>query len=158
MIVVCDTGPLNYLALIGHLDVLPALYGQVVVPPAVLSELSRPSSPDSVRRLLKTTPSWLVIGQVPPTDQDLSELGDGEQQAISLARSLHADLLLCDDKDARDAAQRKALHVIGTLGVLQEASRNGLLNLQDTLVKLRATNFRISRSLLDRILEDRGQS
>ena len=128
MIVVSDTGPLNYLALIGHLDVLPALYGQVVVPPAVVSELSRPSSPEPVRKLLKSAPSWLIVGQAPAADQNLSGLGDGEQQAITLAQSLHADLLLCDDKDARDAAQRKALLVIGTLGILQEAARNGLLN------------------------------
>jgi len=158
MIVVSDTGPINYLALIGHLDVLPALYGQVVIPPAVVNELSRSSSPDLVRRLFESLPSWLIIGPLPAADQDLSELGDGEQQAISLASSLHADLLLCDDKDARDAAQRKALRVIGTLGVLQEASRNGLLNLRDALMKLRATNFRISRSLIDRILDDPAQT
>jgi len=158
MIVVSDTGPLNYLALIGHVDTLSKLYGQVVIPPAVLKELSRPTSPDSIRKLVEFTPSWLIIGSVPAIEQDLSQLGDGEQQAISLARSLHADLLLCDDKDAREAAQRKALRVIGTLGVLQEASRNGLLTLRDALVKLRATNFRISPSVIDRILEDAGQS
>ncbi len=28
MIVVSDTGPLNYLTLIGHLEILPALYGR----------------------------------------------------------------------------------------------------------------------------------
>jgi predicted nucleic acid-binding protein len=45
MIVISDTGPLNYLTLIGHLDVLPALYDSVVIPPAVVVELSRPSTP-----------------------------------------------------------------------------------------------------------------
>ena len=41
MIVVADTSPLNYL-LIGHIDVLEAIYGEVVIPPAVQDEMPRP--------------------------------------------------------------------------------------------------------------------
>ena len=158
MIVVSDTGPLNYLAVIGNLDALATLYAQVIIPPAVLSELSRASNPDAVKKLVQSKPAWLRIEQVAQVDADLSDLGDGEQQAITLARSLRADLLLCDDKDARDAALRKQLHVIGTLGVLQQASQAGLLDLRDALTKLRTTNFRISRSLLDRILQQADPS
>ena len=154
MIVVSDTGPLNYLALIGHVEALPKLYEVVVIPKAVASELSRPSCPETVRALIESPPVWLRIDQAPESDPDLRALGDGEQQAITLARTLHADLLLCDDRDARDAALRKNLRVIGTLGVLQEASQNGLLDLADALAKLRNTNFRVSKSLIDRILED----
>ena len=35
MIVLSDTSPINYLILIGHIDILPTLFGQIVVPPAV---------------------------------------------------------------------------------------------------------------------------
>ena len=153
MIVVSDTDPLNYLALIGHVEALPMLYEVVIIPKAVASELSRPSCPETVRALIESPPVWLRIDQAPESDPDLSALGEGEQQAISLAQTLHADLLLCDDRDARDAALRKNLRVIGTLGVLQEASQNGLLDLADALAKLRNTNFRVSKSLIDRILE-----
>jgi len=45
MIVVSDTSPLNYLVLIGADHVLPALFGQVVAPPAVLAELQRTKTP-----------------------------------------------------------------------------------------------------------------
>ena len=102
MIVVSDTGPLNYLALIGHLEALPKLYEVVVIPKAVASELSSPSCPETVRALIESPPVWLRIDQAPESDPDLSALGEGEQQAIALARTLHADLLLCDDRDARD--------------------------------------------------------
>lgn len=158
MIVVSDTGPLNYLALIGHVEALPTLYEVVVIPKAVASELSRPSCPETVRALIESPPVWLRIDQAPESDPDLRALGEGEQQAIALARTLHADLLLCDDRDARDAALRKNLRVIGTLGVLQEASQNGLLDLADALAKLRNTNFRVSKSLIARILEDHRRS
>ena len=39
-VVVADTSPLNYLVLIGELAILPSLYGQVVMPPEVLAELT----------------------------------------------------------------------------------------------------------------------
>ena len=39
MIVIADTGPLNYLVLIGDVDVLQPLYARVIVPEAVVKEL-----------------------------------------------------------------------------------------------------------------------
>ena len=42
MVVIADTSPLNYLILIGHVDVLKELYGEVVIPRAVLVELRHP--------------------------------------------------------------------------------------------------------------------
>ena len=53
MIDVSDTSPLNYLVLIEAVEVLPALFGRVVVPPAVIEELQAqgaarmPSTPGS---------------------------------------------------------------------------------------------------------------
>ncbi len=39
MIVVADTSPINYLVLIGHIEILPHFYGRILVPPAVWEEL-----------------------------------------------------------------------------------------------------------------------
>jgi predicted nucleic acid-binding protein len=39
MIVVADTSPLNYLVLIGVVNVLEPLYGRVVIPNRVATEL-----------------------------------------------------------------------------------------------------------------------
>ena len=47
------TTPLRYLILIDYAHVLPALYGRVVVPPAVVAELNQQRTPDLVR-------SWLA--------------------------------------------------------------------------------------------------
>jgi predicted nucleic acid-binding protein len=49
MIVIADTGPLNYLVLIGEVDVLPHLYTRVIVPEAVVKELRAAGAPASVR-------------------------------------------------------------------------------------------------------------
>jgi|SRR5208282_5293717 len=40
MIVIADTGPLNYLVLIGEVDVLPPLCTRVIMPEAVVKELN----------------------------------------------------------------------------------------------------------------------
>jgi predicted nucleic acid-binding protein len=40
-VVVADTSPLNYLVLIEAIDLLPTLYGRVVVPEPVLAEFAR---------------------------------------------------------------------------------------------------------------------
>ena len=66
MIIVSDTGPLNYLALLEHLDVLPTLYGQVIIPRAVADELSQPASPTILRSILQAPSTWLRVDD-PPT-------------------------------------------------------------------------------------------
>jgi predicted nucleic acid-binding protein len=48
-IVVSDTSPLNYLLLCGAADVLPRLFGRVIVPRAVLAELGSDDAPPIVR-------------------------------------------------------------------------------------------------------------
>ncbi len=47
-VVVSDTTPLNYLILIGDVDILPRLLGRVLVPPAVIKELKHPQTPPPV--------------------------------------------------------------------------------------------------------------
>ena len=61
MIVVADTTPLNYLILIEQTQLLPCLYGQVLIPPAVLIELSDPRSPNLVRQWIAQSTEWLQV-------------------------------------------------------------------------------------------------
>ena len=39
-LVIADTGPVNYLVLIGQIDLLPALFDKVILPSAVRAELT----------------------------------------------------------------------------------------------------------------------
>ncbi len=118
MLVIADTSPLSALAEIGHVDVLPALFHEVLIPPQVAAELAHPRAPQAVRELLAALPAWLQI-RAPHTLLSIPELDSGEVEAISLAVELHADLLLIDEKDGREygdnagsesPAQRASLH------------------------------------------------
>lgn len=150
MIVVSDSGPLNYLIWIDAVDVLPQLYETVVIPEAVQRELSHPKAPTQVRQWIASLPNWVSV-QSPRVLLALS-VDIGEQEAISLAVEIGADLILLDDRSGREAAEAQELSVTGTLGVLRQAARRGLIDLADILNKLRQTNFRASPELMRSLL------
>jgi len=107
MLVVTDTTPINYLVLIGHVDILLSLYGHVVIPQAVVGDLQHPQTPAIVRAWIAAHPSWCTI-QSPhgPPDSTLLYLGDGEREALMLFQELGADAVLTDDSEAYEEAQR----------------------------------------------------
>ena len=144
MIVVADTGPLNYLVLIGAVDVLQPLYTHVIVPKTVAAELRRTGAPVAVQTWIAQPPDWLEVRPDPPSDPTLRFLDPGEGAALSLAELLRVDEILIDERDGRTEAERRHLHVTGTLGVLAGAHLAGLLDFDQALARLRATNFRLS--------------
>jgi predicted nucleic acid-binding protein len=153
-IVIADTSPLNYLICLGCVDILRALHSQLLAPRAVLAELSHPSAPPEVRAWLMALPHWIEFVSVPEVDLTLpANLGAGEREAISLARVTPNSLLLIDDRDGRLAAAERKIEIAGTMAVLSEASLRGLLDLRETVVRLRTLGFRISAAHESAILE-----
>ena len=93
-LVVADTSPIFYLLSIGHIDLLPQLFGTLLVPDAVYRELCHPTAPAILREWIGVIPDWLRVTAVRQIedDPDLRKLGAGERAAISLALSVQADL------------------------------------------------------------------
>lgn len=60
-LVIADTGPINYLVLIGNIDLLPVLFERVILPSAVKAELTDPDTPPSVRNWIAGPPGWLDV-------------------------------------------------------------------------------------------------
>ena len=155
MIVVSDTSSLCYLLLVNQIDVLQALYDVVIIPQAVAHELSAPKTPSVVKNWLAYPPSWLQIQVTEPSQSDeLKLLDPGEREAILLAEQLNADLVILDDKAARRLAEERGLRIIGLLGILKDASRIGLLDLETTFEQLRESGFWVAPSLLERLLAE----
>jgi predicted nucleic acid-binding protein len=150
MIVVADTGPLHYLILLDHVELLHRFYGQVVVPDAVAIELSSPSAPSPVRDWMARAPPWLSV--VPVESDKVQAITDdldlGERAAIALAATMHADLLLIDDAAGRAEARRRNLRVTGTLGVLRVAAELELVDVPALIVRIKATSFYADDALL----------
>ena len=151
--VVADTSPLNYLILIRAEELLVQLYGEVWIPPAVQAELFHRNAPTLVRSFMASPPPWLFVREPSTTDPLLAHLDVGEAAAILLAEQLKAPVLLIDERAGVQAARDRGLHVTGTLGVLDEAARRGLIDLQVALEGLRQTTFRMSDRLARLLLD-----
>ena len=155
MSAVSNTTPLNYLILIGRVEILRELHDLIVIPEAVYEELTSPHTPKLVRDWNLNKPDWLRVQETPAiTDRTLDEVQIGERQAIVLAQQIQSQFIILDDRRARRLAHDRGLNVIGTLGILTTAAEKGLITLRDALDALKTTNFRVSASLLESLADE----
>ncbi|MBI3210499.1 MAG: DUF3368 domain-containing protein [Candidatus Solibacter usitatus] len=158
-VVVADASPINYLLLIDCVDLLRVLYTRIVIPHEVFAELTADGAPPQNASWIRTHPAWIEVQAVPvevPLRFEINEsdLDAGELAAIRIALADADSLLLIDETAGRAVASRLGVANTGTLGVLLAGARAGLVDLQASLHKLRATNFRISQSLIDKLLSE----
>jgi predicted nucleic acid-binding protein len=74
-LIVADTSPIFYLLSIGHIDLLPQLFGNVFVPEAVHKELGHPAAPKLVREWVAVLPAWMEVTPVNAIDCRLPTAG-----------------------------------------------------------------------------------
>ena len=155
IVVVADTTPLHYLVVIGYESLLPALFTKVWIPATVAGELRHERTPVLVRRWAENFPSWVEVRAVdaPAATHEVAGLDRGEWEAIELAREIHANLLLIDERAGVMVARAQGFTVTGTLGVLVEAARSGLISIDEALARLAQTNFRRTPDLFVRTQE-----
>jgi uncharacterized protein len=127
--VISNTSPLQYLHQIGLLDLLPTMYGKVIVPAAVIAELAEGRKGG----ISLPEPELLTWAEVRSAkDQKIlpaiTGLGPGEREAISLGTELPNSLLILDDQLARRHAALLGMNFTGTLGILLKAKTTGRLN------------------------------
>jgi predicted nucleic acid-binding protein len=156
MTVVSNTGPLNYLIVVGAVHHLPTLYSTLLVPQEVLGELCHQGAPVDVRTWAQDPPEWVLVPSSSGSaraDASLAFLGAGEAAVIATAEAVGADLLLIDERAGRSEAERRGFRVTGTLGVLDRAAVHGLLDFRASIDSLRKTRFRADSALVDALLE-----
>jgi predicted nucleic acid-binding protein len=152
IVVVSDTSPINYLVLIGHIEVLPAIFGKVLIPVAVHEELQQEGAPPAIRSWVSSLPGWVEIRKPTFVDESM-ELGKGEMEAIALAKETEADFLLIDERKGSQAARDRHLKTAGTLAVLDRSDALGLLDFEQAVSKLQKTNFRAPQALIGTMTE-----
>jgi uncharacterized protein len=145
--VICNTSPLQYLHQIGVLEILPAIYGRILVPRAVVDEIGK-GREAGVNLPDLATLNWIEIREVAPTTWPVPrDIHRGEAEVIALARTLGDVRLILDDLAARRHARLLDLSVTGTLGVLWKARQNNILDrLQPYVERLTACGFRLADS------------
>jgi hypothetical protein len=160
VIIVSDTSPITNLAAIGQLDLLRQLYGSVIIPEAVYNEMVGVNKivPGAVE---VQTLSWIqtqtVINslQVTEIQENNESIHLGEAEAIILSLEMKADLLLMDERRGRIVATNYGINVIGLLGVLLQAKKQGLIPVIKPLIDQLITqaDFRVSPQLYTVVLQ-----
>lgn len=154
LLVIADTSPIRYLVQIGQIDLLCRLFENVSIPIEVAEELRDPSAPFAVQLWIKDPPAWLKeFGEI--DDPELKTLDPGERSAIALGISLKADLILIDERKGNAVALRKGFETTGTLGLLDLAATRGLIDLMDSVERLKRPNFRYRQKIMDGMLAER---
>jgi uncharacterized protein len=124
--VFCNTTPFIALASIDRLDLLHQVLGDISVADAVVEECAR-GGPIPVPAL-RNLPWITVYPDLPPKDWSaVLDLDRGEQQTLLLARHHGSDLVVIDERRARNLAEYLGLRVTGTLGILAKAKASGLI-------------------------------
>ena len=161
---VANASPLIALARIDQFSLLQSLFQNILVPEAVWAEvvLQGTGKPAADLAITAEQQGWLQRGQVDDTFAVAvlqANLGDGEAEAIVLAREVDASWLLLDDDLARTHAIRLGLSVKGTAGILLAAYFAGLLpDLKFTLDQLRSHGFWLSDRTYSAILDQANRA
>ena len=140
--VVADSTCLIALERIGQIEILPALFESVLIPPAVAQEfgISLP---------------WLKVERL--SDRALAValkmmIDDGEAEAITLSQEQKCRIIL-DDRQARNVGSHMGLRFIGTVGILLLAKQRGILpTIKPVLQNLDDTGFYVSAALKEEAL------
>ncbi len=164
MRVVSNTSPLTNLGVIGRLEWVREEFGSVVIPEAVWRELSDLEHAEGKHALLAAKQAgWMVVERADNRAlvQSLArELDAGEAEALALAVSTAADLLLIDESAGRRVATSHGVVVTGALGIVLRAKKCGrvasMAEVIDRLVS--EAGFYISAQVRAQFLAEAGEA
>ena len=160
MIVISDTSCIGYLIIIDKLILLKENFSKIIVPEIVHKEILQLSSKYDVNRYLKA--EWITSRPITNNrlyKELLSQVDEGESEAIVLSQEIHADLLLIDERKGTEVARSFGIRTIGLLGVLLLSKQKKLIPLvQPILHELIAnTTFRITKILYTNVLKQANE-
>jgi predicted nucleic acid-binding protein len=156
VLVVVDSGPVISLALIGKLDILEAIYGEICTSEAVWQEISRYSG------LFNIPQARILEGRVKKlagSNPFVGLMDSGEAEASALCLELKADYFIVDDRVARRIAEKWGIRCAGTLAALAKAKELTLISaLRPLFSTLLSHNRYYKKDLLNLILADYGEA
>lgn len=123
---VADTSPISFLLRIGRTDLLAALFGTVIIPQAVADELDRGRATFGEWRSRLPFIEIRPVSPSPVLTLLDSALDPGEAQSIALAVE-EKTLLIIDERAGHREAVKLKVPVMGTVRLLLEAKRRGII-------------------------------
>lgn len=157
--VIADTSALVYLHRIGQLHLLKEYYREILVPSAVAAELEQGKSKGAVVPSLDNY-TWIEVKEVQYSKVIplVTDLGPGELEVILLGIEIKDSLVILDDLMARRVARMMDLKVIGILGIILKAKREGRIDsMSQALESLQQQGMWISEALARQLIKAAGE-
>ncbi|MEM9568247.1 MAG: DUF3368 domain-containing protein [Cyanobacteria bacterium P01_A01_bin.3] len=149
-----DVSPLIFLMKAELLDLLHSFYERVLVPTAVVNEVSQYGADDLTAKASSAT-DWLEVAppvQIPSKLQNVS-LGNGETSVLAWSLLHPGTEVILDDLAARRCASKLGLPVRGTLGLAIAAKQRGYVEEARPLIEqLKEAGMYLSDSVINRAL------
>lgn len=155
---VANASPIIVLARCSHLDLLTELSREVLIPQAVVDEIVSGSPADPARQLIES--GWGARAVPRLVSPELLEwgLGPGETSVLALAQERAPAVALLDDAAARTCAKAIGVPVIGSLGIIVRAKKQGLLpSAAEAVRTLRDTGLYLDNETIHRALQLIGE-
>jgi predicted nucleic acid-binding protein len=144
-IIISDTSCLIALSKIGLLHILKDLYQEIIITKEVKDEFG------------EILPDWIVVLNVKNIKRQseiAKKLDKGEASSIALALEIQDSILIIDEIKGRKLALSLKIEIIGTIGILLLANKNGLLkDVIGTILKLVNKGFRLSDKIVENLIE-----
>ncbi len=159
MIVVSDTTPIISLLKINQLELLQKLFQKVLIPEAVFCELTSNTRFQSEAEYIRTCDFIERVTVEHDRSVELlrraTGLDAGESEAIVYTDESKAEVLLMDEAKGRQVAKQMGLRIMGTIGILLVAYKDGWLKKEEImqcLNTLRNAGRHISETLYEQLL------
>ena len=161
MVVVADTSPLTALLHLNKLHLVIDLYQSVYVPNTVANEMRELVSFGYDVSFLNDKEHYFIrsANNTQLIEELCKVLDPGEAEAIVLAKEVHADLLLIDEKLGKEIAVKQNIKCKGVIGLLIDAKAQGFIPELKPLLHDLVSNlkFRISENIFNLALKKAGE-
>jgi predicted nucleic acid-binding protein len=155
-----NASPLIFLTEVGLLEVLRQPGTPVLVPDAVLEEISRLGPHDPAIQAVGSSP-WIQIVTTPPIPDVVRvwDLGAGETAVLAVALESPDAMAILDDQPARRCARVLGVATQGTLGLVLLAKQQGLIPVvRPVLEQLKQAGMYLTDGLERQILDAAGEA
>lgn len=157
--VVLNASPLICLFKSGLADLLPALFQEIIVPEAVINEVTAEGKTDFAAETLVSR-KWIHRMADISIDSLVAawDLGEGESAVLSFSLKNRDYWAVMDDQEARRCALSLRCRFIGTLGIIILAKKRGIIkSVRESMKKLQDAGFWLSVTLMEEICRRTGE-
>ena len=157
--VIMNASPIICMMKAGIIEVLPALFKDIVVPQEVKREILVRGRTDLKGEVLASYQWIRLVNDIVVAPQVASwDLGQGESAVISFALENPGFWAVIDDREARRCATALHCRHTGTLGIIVLAKRRGVIpSIRGYLERLKEAGLWLSDELVDQVSRKSGE-